>query len=276
MASLLLVLIYVAFVSLGLPDSLLGAAWPVMHRHFGVPLYFAGVISMIITGATILSCLLADRVTKKVGTGPVTAVSTLLTAAALFGFSFSPSLPWLIFWAVPYGLGAGAIDASLNNYVALHYSSRHLSWLHCFWGVGASVSPSIMGYALTAGWGWQGGYRSVGAIQALLASLLFFTLFLWKKAAAHTDRQMKDTKSPAGLRRCLKIPGVPAVLFMCFCYCALEITAGLWASSYLVNNRGLDAKAAAQFGSLFYLGMTAGRFFTGFVADRAGDRRLVR
>ena len=276
MLSLLLAIIYMAFISLGLPDSLLGAAWPVMHPQFGAELSFAGVISMIIAGGTIVSSLLSERMTRRFGTALVTAFSVALTAAALFGFSFSASLIGLCLWAVPYGLGAGAIDAALNNYVALHYSSRHMSWLHCFWGVGASISPYIMGAALARSGSWQLGYRSVGAIQIVLTALLFLSLPLWRRVNTEDGALREEARPPLGLRGALRIGGVPLMLTAFCAYCGAETTAGLWASSYLFGVRGIRAETAASFASLFYLGITFGRFLCGFVADRMGDRRMIR
>ena len=274
MYSLLLVFIYAAFISLGLPDSLLGSGWPVMQKELAAPLSFAGVISMIISGGTILSSLMSDRVTRKFGAGLVTAVSTLMTALALFGFSISRSLIALCLWAVPYGLGAGAIDAALNNYVALNYKSRHMSWLHCFWGVGATISPYIMGFCLTRGLGWHSGYRTVSAIQVVLSIVLFASLPIWKK---RTNGSGESNGSPVlTLPQVLKIKGVPYMLATFFGYCGLEWTAGLWASSYLVKFRGIDAKTAAQFASLFFIGMTVGRFLSGFISERLGDKALIR
>ncbi len=274
MYSLLLIIIYIAFISLGLPDSLLGSAWPVMYKQFDVPLSYAGIVTMIIAGGTIVSSLLSDRLTRRLGAGLVTAISVMMTAIALFGFSISGSLIPLCLWAVPYGLGAGAVDAALNNYVALHYASRHMSWLHCFWGVGAAVSPYIMSYCLMSGWGWNIGYRSVAGIQIVLSIILFISLPLWKrKSIAH------DSSKPIAvisLWQTLKIKGVKFILLTFFSYCALESTAGLWASSYLVQCRGVDVETAAKFASLFFLGITFGRFLCGFVTERVGDRLLVR
>ena len=275
MVSLLLAVIYLAFIGLGLPDSLLGAAWPVMHVQLAAPLSFAGAISMIISGGTILSSLLSDRLTRRFGPGPVTAVSTAMTAAALFGFSASSSVWMLCLWAIPYGLGAGAIDAALNNYVALHYNSRQMSWLHCFWGVGASISPYIMGFCLTATGRWQTGYQTVGAIQIVLTAALFLSLPLWKGREKAREPGAADDR-PLGLRGALKLRGVPEILLAFFAYSGAETSAGLWASSYLVTARGVDPETAARFASLFYLGITAGRFLNGFVADKMGDRRMIR
>lgn len=275
MVSLLLVIIYIAFISLGLPDSLIGSAWPVMHEELGVSVSYAGIITMIIAGGTIVSSLFSDRLTRKLGAGLVTAVSVLMTAAALFGFSLSHSFALLCVWAVPYGLGAGAVDAALNNYVALHYASRHMSWLHCFWGVGAAVSPYIMSFCLTGGYGWNTGYRTVAILQAVLTAVLFVSLPLWKRKEGEGAQEDIPEKA-LSLSQTLKIPGVPLMLVTFFAYCSLEQTAGLWASSYLVQFRSIPADVAASFASLFFLGITLGRFLCGFIADRMGDRLLIR
>ena len=276
MISLLLPLIYIAFISLGLPDSLLGAAWPTMQPDLGIPFSFAGIISMIIAGGTVVSSLLSDRLTRKFHTGLVTAVSVLLTAVALFGFSVSHSFVMLCIFAVPYGLGAGAVDAALNNYVALHYSSRQMNWLHCFWGVGAAISPYIMSYFLLGGWGWNLGYRAVSVLQFALTALLFIALPLWKKNAVAVQGEAPESRGASSLKEILSIRGVKYILPAFFAYCAAESTAGLWASSYLVLGKGVSAETAAQFASLFYMGITAGRLAGGFIANRLGDRRLIR
>lgn len=273
MVSLLLAVIYLAFISLGLPDALLGSAWPVMQGALNAPLSFAGAVSMVISGGTILSSLLSDRMTRKLGAGLVTALSVLMTAAALLGFSLC-SAPWmLILWAVPYGLGAGAVDAALNNYVALHYSSRHMSWLHCMWGIGASLGPYIMGYALSGGQGWNAGYRTVALMQMVLTAVLFLSLPLWKRRAAG---EPEAPGKPLSLGQIIRIPGAKEVMVTFFCYCALELTASLWASSYLVLNRGVTEEAAASFASLFYLGITAGRFVCGFLTLKLNDKQMIR
>ena len=272
---MLLAIIYIAFISLGLPDSLLGAAWPVMYGELGVPISYAGIVTMIIAAGTIVSSLLSDWLMRKVGAGVITAVSVFMTAAALFGFSASHSFLLLCLWAVPYGLGAGAVDAALNNYVALHFSSRHMNWLHCFWSVGAAASPYIMSYCLTGGFGWNNGYRSVAVVQTILTAALFLSLPLWKRRRLEGAEGESAAKARS-LPRAVKIKGVPCVLIMFFGYCALEQAAGLWASSYLVQFRGVDTDTAAWSASLFYLGIAAGRFLCGFVAERLGDRRLIR
>lgn len=293
---MLLAIIYFAFISLGLPDALVGAGWPVMHQDLGVPVSYAGFITMTIAIGTILSSLQSDRLTRKLGTGLVTTLSVALTAVALLGFSVSTEFWMLILWAIPYGLGAGAVDAALNNYVALHYASRHMSWLHSFWGVGAAISPFIMSYSLTQGLGWNTGYRVVAILQMVLVAILFAGLPLWRKvhptvpaAAAGgggdegeggqtLERAVGNDgkEKPLGLVGALKIKGVPFVLLGFLAYCALEATAILWASTYLVQQRDVAASTAASFASLYLLGITAGRFLSGFVADRVGDRNMIR
>ena len=278
MFQLLLVIIYLAFISLGLPDSLLGSAWPAMYQEFSVPVSYAGGISMIIAVGTIISSLQSDRLTKRFGTGMVTAVSVLMTAAALFGFSVSHSYAALCLWAIPYGLGAGSVDASLNNYVALHYASRHMSWLHCMWGVGASLGPYIMGYALTGGQGWNMGSRYIAILQIILTALLLFSLPLWNRQKAD-GQEMSDGEGSAqslSLRQVVNIPGAKEVMVSFFCYCALEQTSGLWASSYLVLRQGLSAETAAGFASLFYVGITVGRALGGFLTVKLNDTQMIR
>ncbi len=284
MLSLLLAVIYLAFISLGLPDSLLGASWPVMYQGFGVPVSYAGAISMIIAVGTIISSLLSDRLTRKLGAGKVTALSVATTALALWGFSVSGSFWMLCLWALPYGLGAGSVDAALNNYVALHYASRHMSWLHCMWGVGASIGPFIMGRALTGGFGWNAGYRWVSLMQFALTLLLVLSLPLWKNRAANNSNGAADDipsnihndGAPLRLSQILALPGAKAVMGAFFCYCALESTTGLWASSYLVLQRGLAPETAAACASLYYLGITAGRFLSGFLTMRFNDTTMIR
>lgn len=272
MYTLLLILIYIAFISLGLPDSLLGAGWPVMHTALNVPLSYMGIVSMIISGGTIVSSLMSDRLTRKLGTRVVTVVSVFLTALALFGFSFSDRFWMLILFAIPYGLGAGAIDAALNNYVAMHYTSRHMSWLHCFWGVGTIVSPFVMSYALTHS-EWSDGYRIVSFLQLGIGLLLLLTLPVWKTNRNRIDANL--TGKSVGLIGALKIKGVPFLLIGFFSYCAAEATAMYWASSYLVEVRGVSGEFAAAFASLFYIGLTVGRFFGGLIMDRLGDRKMI-
>ena len=278
MFQLLLIIIYLAFISLGLPDSLLGSAWPAMYQEFSVPVSYAGGISMIIAVGTIVSSLQSDRLTKRFGTGKVTAASVLMTAAALYGFSISHSYGALCLWAVPYGLGAGSVDASLNNYVALHYASRHMSWLHCMWGIGASLGPYIMGYALTGGQGWNMGYRYISMLQIGLTAVLIFSLPLWKRKDADDTGQTDGAgkERPLSLGQIIKIPGAKEVMVTFFCYCAVEQTTGLWASSYLVLRRGMPEETAAGFAGLFFIGITAGRAFSGFLTMKLNDTQMIR
>ena len=272
MASLLLALIYLAFISLGLPDSLLGSGWPVIHVDLDVPVSYMGIVTMIISGSTIVSSLLADRLIHKFGTSRVTVISVFLTAVALVAFSFASKFWHLLLIAVPYGLGAGAIDAALNNYVALHYSSRHMSWLHCFWGVGTIVSPFVMSYALTNAT-WHDGYLIVGIAQTIIGVILLATLPVWKKTG-HESLEATNEKA-IGLVGALKIKGVPFLLLGFFAYCAAESTAMNWSSTYFVEVKGISEAQAAQFASLFYIGMTGGRFISGFVAGKLGDRKMI-
>ena len=274
MVSLLLPIIYTAFISLGLPDSLLGAAWPTMYPELGVPVSCAGILSMIISLGTILSSLQSDRLTRTLGTGRVTAISVGMTAAALFGFSISTQFWMLCLWAVPYGLGAGSVDAALNNYVALHYKSRHMSWLHCMWGVGASLGPVIMGQAL-AGSGWQGGYCIIGILQVVLTVVLLFSLPLWQ-TPADAGAGEEFTPEHRTISELLKVSGVPEVM-LCFAfYSGVEGIAGMWAASYCTLTRGLDAMTAASWASLFYVGITVGRFFSGFLTMKFNDQQMIR
>lgn len=298
MFSLLLAIIYLAFISLGLPDALLGSAWPSMYGELGVPVSYMGIISMIISLGTIVSSLQTNRLTRRFGTGWVTAGSVALTAAALFGFSVTHSFLGLCLWAIPYGLGAGSVDAALNNYVALHYASRHMSWLHCMWGIGATAGPSVMGMALAGGGGWNGGYRSIAILQMVLTILLLFSLPLWKRrrSPAGEDQgigpaagRTQENSNPApanpvsarqdqalSLREVLRLSGAKEILVCFFCYCAVEQTAGQWASSYLSLCRGVAPEIAAGFASMFFLGITLGRGICGFLTFRLGDVQMIR
>lgn len=279
MVHLLLVIIYLSFISLGLPDALLGAAWPTMYEPFGVPVSYAGIISMIISIGTVVSSLQSDRLTKTFGTGKVTAISVAMTAVALFGFSISNSFWMICLWAIPYGLGAGSVDASLNNYVALHYESRHMSWLHCMWGVGISVGPYIMGYALSGGMTWNIGYRYIAILQVVLTMILVFSLPLWKNVIQNEKHVEKDdtvSVKVLTIPQILKIKGAKEVMAAFFCYCALEQTAILWGSSYLVMAVGLVEEQAASFASLFCIGITIGRGLSGFMTMKFNDTTMIR
>ncbi len=277
MLHLLLAVIYASFISLGLPDPLLGSAWPSMYQGLGVPISYSGIIFFIISVGTVVSSLLSDRLTRRLGAGRVTALSVAMTAAALFGFSISGSFWMLCLWAVPYGLGAGSVDAALNNYVAIHFASRHMSWLHCMWGVGASVGPYIMGAVLSRGAGWPMGYQIISVIQLGLTIIITLSLPLWKMRA-DTDTHDEGDALPESLtlRQIVQIPGVKAVMITFFCYCALEQTAGLWASSYLVLHKGVTPETAASFASLFFIGITAGRALGGFLTIKLNDMQMIR
>lgn len=276
MFSLLLALIYVSFISLGLPDSLLGSAWPQMQESLGVSLSLGGVISFLITASTILSSLMSHRVIQRFGTGGVTMCSVAMTALALLGFSLSDSFLALCLWAIPYGLGAGSVDAALNNFVALHCKAKHMSWLHCFWGIGATGGPYIMGLCLSRGMGWQAGYRTISFLQMALTLILLLSLPLWKKQELPLSGGETVRPQTPQWRKLLKRPGVKAALTAFFFYSALELTTGLWGSSYMVAVRGISPETAAKWISLFYLGITAGRFFSGFLTLRFSDDAMVR
>ena len=277
MVHLLLVVIYISFISLGLPDSLLGSGWPAMYPQLGIPVSYSGVIFMIISVGTIISSLQSDRLTRRMGTGRVTAFSVAMTAMALFGFSVSHAFWQLCLWAIPYGLGAGSVDASLNNYVALHYKSKHMSWLHCMWGVGVASGPYIMGYVITNGGTWNGGYRCVAMIQIILTAILLCSLPLWKGRPQPKGPSDSATQKKAlSIREALELKGVKNVLLCFFCYCALEQTTGLWASSYLTLYKGVPAETAASFASMFFIGITIGRMLNGFATAKLNDVQLVR
>lgn len=273
MYTLLLAVIYLVFISLGLPDSLLGSGWPTMRLVFDQPLSAAGAVSMVITGGTICSSLLSERLTAKFSTRGVTVASVFLSAAALFGFSVSTRFWMLCLWAVPYGLAAGCIDSAINNYVALHYRSRHMSWLHCFWGVGTVISPCVMSWALRHS-GWQLGYRTVALMQLAIGVVLVLTLPVWN---IHRDEaQTARAGQVLGIRGALKIKGAPTLFVGFFAYCGAEGTSILWASSYLAGERGFSAQRAAASAAVLYVGITVGRFVSGFIADKVGDRGMIR
>jgi len=276
MGSLLLSLIYVSFISLGLPDSLLGSAWPVLHKEIGASLSGAGIISMIMCAGTIISSFFSERLLHKFGSGKVTAFSTALTAVALFGFSVSNSMWMLILFAIPYGLGAGGVDAILNNYVALHFKAQHMSWLHCMWGLGASISPYIMSFSLLKLDSWSYGYLIVSVIQIFLSVIIFISLPIWKDKNSQGDEHAEITEKPLSVKEIFSIKGAIPCFITFFGYCALEVTATLWASSYLVKIWDFSPKSAAGFASMIYIGITVGRFANGFLAIKFSDRFLIR
>lgn len=274
MTTLLIVIIYLAFISLGLPDSLLGSAWPSMYQGLGSTISGAGNIFMIISAGTIVSSLMSDRVIHRFGTGKVTAVSVAMTAFSLFGFASCTAYWQLCLFAIPYGLGAGAVDSALNNYVALHLKARHMSWLHCMWGIGASVGPYIMGMCLTAEHGWQSGYRTIGFIQVVITALIFCSLPLWKgESSSASDEENRNVLT---IPQALRLTGAPQVLLCFFGYCALEQSVGLWAGSWLNVVKNIPAETAASYASMFYIGITIGRALSGFITEKMGDKRMIR
>ena len=277
MTHLLIAIIYLAFISLGLPDAVFGGSWPTMYQEFGVPVSFAGIVTVIISIGTIISSLLSDRMTYRLGAGKVTAISVAMTAIALFGFSISDSFIGLCLWGIPYGLGAGGVDASLNNYVAVHYSSRVMSWLHCMWGVGAMTGPYILSFVLTGGGIWNDGYRAIAILQLVLTAVLVFSLPLWKSRKLVVDEHGEEVPAQAlSMKEILSIAGAKEIMIAFFCYCALEQTAGLWASSYMVLHKGVAEEIAAGYASMFYIGITIGRFVSGFVTAKLNDKQMIR
>ena len=272
---LLLAIIYLGYICLGLPDSLFGPAWPVIHTDFGIPVSYAGFITVTVYGTTIFSGLMADRVTRKLGTGLVTAISVGLTALALLGFAFSNNFRLLLLFAIPMGLGAGGVDASLNNYMAIHYSSKFMSWLHCFWGIGAIISPYIMSFWLKNDLQWQNGYLTVGILQSALTAILFISLPLWKKNT-EVSEEASSSSPPLPYSQIFRLKGIVSMLLSFTAYCAIEGIAFSWTSSYLVSGRGMSAESGAKYAALFYLGMTVGRLITGFFANKVGDRNMTR
>lgn len=272
----LLLIIYLAFISLGLPDSLLGSAWPSMYAGFGVPLSNAGLVSMIVAGGTIVSSLLSERLIRRFGTGLVTLVSVTMTAGALMGISFSSAFLQLCLLAVPLGLGAGSVDAALNNFVALHYKAAHMNWLHCFWGIGASIGPIILSYFLTTRGAWSDGYFAVSIIQFALVAILLCSLPLWKKVRRGEKSEETTRKKPLRIGEAIRLPGAKATLVSFLCYCAIEHTVGLWGGTFLAVARGIPADTAAGWISLYYIGITFGRLLSGILATRLTSIRMLR
>jgi len=275
-STILLIIIYLSFISLGLPDSLLGSAWPSMYGGLNVPLHYAGYISMIIAGGTVVSSIFSERIIRRLGTGIVTVLSVSMTAAALLGFSFSTIFVLLCLWAVPLGLGAGSVDAALNNYVALHYKAKHMSWLHCFWGIGASMGPIIMSFFLIHKNSWNSGYRAIGLIQCCLVAVLCITVSLWGKNKSQTNNEKNESSKRIKFKELFHTAGVKQILIAFFCYCSLESTTGLWGSSFLVIERNISPETAARWISLYYIGITFGRFISGFLTMKLNNRQMVR
>lgn len=275
MLTILLIIIYIAFISLGLPDAILGSAWPLMHTDLNVPISYAGIATMIVSGGTIISSFFSEKMIRKFGTGKVTTISVLLTATGLLGIYFAPSFIWICLLGIPLGIGAGAVDATLNNFVALHYEAKHMNWLHCFWGIGATSGPFIMSLFLLNQNGWRIGYATIGIIQAILVICLFISLPLWRQFET-TQKVEEEDDNGIKIKSLLKIPGAKPTLIAFFCYCAVELTTGLWASSYLVVNDGLAVELAAKWASFYYLGITVGRFIAGFLTMKLTNTQMIR
>ena len=275
MVGLLLALIYLSFVSLGLPDAVLGSAWPLVSKEFNVPISNMGIVTIIISAGTVISSLNSTKLINKIGVHKVTAFSVLLTAVSLFGFSSSPSFLVLCLWAIPYGLGAGSIDTALNNYVSVNLESKYMSWLHCMWGVGATLGPYIMGMALTGGHSFRLGYIILFSIQAIICIIIFISSPIWKMKKDN-PLELENNNNTLSLKELFKTKGVKQIAIAFFCFCAIEHTTGLWASSYLVFNRGIEPEIAAGFSGLFYLGITIGRGICGFIAMKYNDKQMIR
>lgn len=272
----LLIIIYISFISLGLPDSLFGSAWPIIQTDLSAGFSIAGYISMTVCAGTVVSSFMSNKLVAKFGTGNVTTVSVAMTALALFGYSVAPSIWMLFLMAVPLGLGAGCVDAALNNFVALHYKSKHMSWLHCFWGLGATAGPAIMSIFLLSQGGWRKGYTTIAIIQSVLVGLLLITLPLWKKNTPVVFDEHEATGKTISNREALKLPNVKLALVSFVFFCAAELTAGLWSSSYLVTAKGLSPSVAAQWAAYFYAGITVGRLVSGFLSIKVTSVRLIR
>lgn len=275
MAHLLLLLIYLTFISLGLPDALLGSAWPNMHVDLNVPVSYAGFITAIITIGTIVSSLFSAKLNKRLGIG-VVFISVFLTAIALFGFFLSTKFYMLCLFAIPYGLGAGGIDSTLNNYVATHYKAKHMSWLHSMWGIGFTVGPYAMGFALTNNQPWNNGYLYISIIQFTIFLILVLSSPLWKKQTSNLEEVETTTTKTTSFKDIFKIKGVIILLISFFCYCALEQTTALWATTFLVSETNIDADTGAYFASLFCIGITLGRIINGFIAMKLKDKQMIR
>lgn len=275
MLTLLLIIIYISFISLGLPDAILGSAWPMIHQDLNVSISYAGLVTMIISCGTIISSFFSEKFIRKFGTGKVTTFSVFLTAIGLLGIYFSPSFIWICLLGIPLGLGAGAVDSALNNFVALHYKAKHMNWLHCFWGIGATTGPFLMSIYLLKENGWRLGYATIGIIQAILVICLFISLPLWKRFDINTNDEVSNNDI-IKISTLLKLPGAKPALISFFCYCAVELTTGLWVSSYLVISNGLSAKTAAKWVSLYYLGITIGRFLAGFISIKLNNKQMIK
>ncbi|MDE5596356.1 MAG: MFS transporter [Lachnospiraceae bacterium] len=260
---------------MGIPDSLFGTAWPAIYTEFDLPISFASFVTVIISCGTVVSSMFSAKVINRFGTNKVSAFSTAMTAAALIGFSFSGNLWLLCLFAVPLGLGAGAIDTALNNYVAVHYSATHMSFLHCFYGIGVSVSPYIMSLVIGGKSGWRGGYQVAFIIQLCITLLLLFTLPIWKKVHPQTNEEQQILKTLT-LKAILKIPGVKTMCCLFITTCAIEYTCGGWGSTFLVEYKHMAADQAAQMVMFYYIGIAFGRFLSGILATRLNSWQIIK
>ena len=276
MATALLIIIYIAFIGLGIPDSLFGTAWPAIYSEFELPISFGSFVTIIISCDTVLSSVISSKIISRLGTNKVSAYSTLLTALALLGFSFAPNLWVMCFWAIILGVGAGAIDVALNNYVAIHYSATHMSFLHCFYGVGVSASPYILSLVIAGNFGWRGGYKIAFAIQLIITLLLFLSLPLWRKAHGGENESEENTHKDLSFGSVLKIPGVKMMCSLFISSCAIECICGGWGSTFLVEYKHLPAEKAAQIIMIYYIGMTLGRFLSGVLAAKLHSWKIIR
>ncbi len=276
MATILLIVIYLAFIGLGLPDSLFGAAWPAIYAEYNLPLSFGSFLTVLSFLGTTISSLCSAKVINRFGTNKVTAFSTALTAVALLVMSFTGSYLPMCLCALPLGLGAGAIDTALNNYVALHYSATQMSFLHCFYGVGISVSPYILSLVLNGESGWRGGYRIAVGIQVFIAVVLFATLPLWRKAHGKETGEEEQEVKELSLKEIAKIPGVKVMWSLFICSCTIECTCGSWGSTFLVEHKGLAVEKAAEVITFYFVGMALGRFLSGVVATKLHSWTIVK
>ena len=276
MATTLLIIIYIAFIGLGIPDSLFGTAWPAIYSEFELPISFGSFVTVIVSCGTVLSSVISSKIISRLGTNKVSAYSTLLTALALLGFSFAPNLWVMCFLAIILGIGAGAIDVALNNYVALHYSATHMSFLHCFYGVGVSVSPYILSLVIAGNFGWRGGYRIAFAIQLIITLLLFLSLPLWNKVHGGESKSEENAHKDLSFGSVLKIPGVKMMCSLFIASCAIECTCGGWGSTFLVEYKHLPAEKAAQIIMIYYIGMTLGRFLSGVLAAKLHSWKIIK
>lgn len=276
MATILLIIIYIAFIGLGIPDSLFGAAWPAIYPEFNIPFSFASFVTVIISCGTIVSSMLSAKVISMFGTNKVSAFSTAMTAAALLGFSCSKNLAFFCLFAIPLGLGAGAIDTALNNYVSLHYSATHMSFLHCFYGIGVSVSPYVLSLVISGKYGWREGYRIAFGIQLGIALIMLFTLPIWKKAHGQGEEVKEQKMKALSFREVMKIPGVKIMCCLFFASCAIECTCGGWGSTFLVEYKHVPADQAARIIMFYYVGMALGRFLSGILAMRLNSWQIIK